>query len=52
MVLKGFAGGREENETVNVVPYGLIYRIQLTPREAQDRIGFHWVPAARKSKKS
>lgn len=51
MVVKGFAGGGEENQTVNVVPYGLIYRIQLAPRESHDRIGFHWVPPAQKGKK-
>jgi len=32
--------------SVNLIPYGLIYRIEIAPRDEQDgtRVGFHWKP--------
>ncbi len=30
---------------VNVIPYGLIYRIQIVPKGAEEeRVGFRWIP--------
>jgi hypothetical protein len=36
--------------TVHLIPYGLIYRIEITAKSEEDsnRVGFHWTPATRK----
>ena len=35
--------------SVQLVPYALIYRIELTPKSEQNnRVGFHWSPAGKK----
>jgi hypothetical protein len=33
---------------VHLIPYALIYRIEITPKSAEDsnRVGFHWAPPA------
>lgn len=44
MVVRGYTGDEERCEVaVNLIPYGLIYRIELAPKEGQDgRVGFRW----------
>lgn len=42
---------QEDNDAcdliANMIPYGLIYKIQLTPKTAQEsQVGFRWVPAS------
>jgi hypothetical protein len=45
---------REEGDTgdlaVNLIPYTLIYRIELTPKDADSsaRLGFRWTPPTRR----
>ena len=45
---------REEGDTcdlsVNLIPYTLIYRIELTPKDADNsaRLGFRWAPPSRR----
>jgi hypothetical protein len=36
--------------TVNLVPYTLIYRIEIAPKESEsnNRMGFRWAPPARR----
>jgi hypothetical protein len=34
--------------SLNLVPYSLIYRIELAPKATQgDRVGFHWAPPSK-----
>jgi len=46
---------REEEDScdvsVNLIPYTLIYRIELTPKSADNssRLGFHWTPPSRRA---
>lgn len=37
--------------SVNLIPYSLIYRIELTPKDADNstRLGFHWAPPVKKA---
>ncbi|MBI2900552.1 MAG: hypothetical protein HYY17_10220 [Planctomycetes bacterium] len=51
MVLRTFHEGDETCDVgLEIVPYGLIYRIRLTPKEADDeRLGFAWKPATAKA---
>jgi len=37
--------------SVNLIPYSLIYRIELTPKDAENstRLGFHWTPTSRRA---
>jgi hypothetical protein len=39
--------------TVNIIPYGLIYRLELSPKEDEPngRMGFHWTSTAQKTPK-
>lgn len=44
--LKAFRAGEESCETTtHLIPYPLIYRIEIAPKtEKNDRVGFHWAP--------
>jgi hypothetical protein len=44
MSVRAFQSDDDRCETaVNVIPYGTIYRIQLSPKEEDNgRMGFHW----------
>ncbi len=49
MTVRGFRKeGREGDAcdvTIHVIPYGLIYRLEILPRGDEDaEIGFHWMP--------
>ena len=46
MVVHGYRGGTDTCDlAVNVIPYGLIYRIELGPKEGDEtRVGFSWTP--------
>ncbi len=48
MVVRGYKGeGDSQDPNVNVIPYGLIYRIELgAKRDDETRVGFKWVPPA------
>ena len=37
--------------SVNLIPYNLIYRIELLPKETENstRLGFHWAPPPRRA---
>lgn len=39
---------------VNIIPYGLIYRLELSPKddESNGRMGFHWTSGGQKTSKS
>ncbi len=55
MTVRAFQGEDQSCElTVNVIPYGTIYRLQLSPKEEEDngRVGFHWAPSALKAQKT
>jgi hypothetical protein len=50
LVVRAYRGGEDACDlSVNLLPYGLIYRIELAPKEGADgkRLGFHWAPAVR-----
>ncbi len=51
MVVRGYKGDVETNEqSVSLLPYGLIYRIELgTKAESATRVGFKWVPPGREA---
>jgi hypothetical protein len=36
--------------SVNLIPYSLIYRIEMSPKDAESsaRVGFHWTPPAKR----
>lgn len=46
MVVHGYRGGTDACDlAVNVIPYGLIYRIELGPKGGgETRMGFNWTP--------
>lgn len=46
LVLRGYKGDEDLCDlTLHLVPYGLIYRLELAPKESDDRrVGFHWTP--------
>ena len=48
--LRGYARDGEGCElSVQLIPYVLIYRIELTPRiDDHNRVGFHWSPPTKK----
>jgi hypothetical protein len=45
LVIRAYRGDQEACDlTLNLIPYGLIYRIEIAPRqESNARVGFHWV---------
>ena len=49
MVVRGYRGEAEtDTQAVNLLPYGLIYRIELNAKpESTTRVGFKWVPPSR-----
>lgn len=51
VALRSYRNGDDACETaVQLIPYPLIYRIELTPRGADNnRVGFHWAPPGRKT---
>ncbi len=46
LVVRTFRGDEDAcGAGLNLIPYGLIYRIELAPRESGSRrMGFHWAP--------
>lgn len=51
VALRAYAKNEEGCElSVQLVPYGLIYRIEMTPRDPEhhNRVGFHWAPTPKK----
>lgn len=44
LVVRAYRGEEDACDlTLNVIPYGLIYRIEISPKqEANNRLGFHW----------
>jgi hypothetical protein len=47
MVLRAYRADveQEDDAGVHVLPYGVIYRMQIrTKHEDDSRVGFHWVP--------
>ena len=44
---RAYQGEGESCElSLQLIPYGLIYRIEIAPKnEGSDRVGFHWKPA-------
>ena len=50
LALRAYQGETEHlDPSVHLIPYGLIYRIEVSPKEEQNsRVGFQWKPAARK----
>jgi hypothetical protein len=50
VALRGYARDGEGCEvSVQLIPYVLIYRLELTPRAGENnRVGFHWAPPAKK----
>lgn len=56
MSVRAFHGEDDSCElAMNIIPYGTIYRLQLSPREEDEngRVGFHWqtAKAAKPAKK-
>jgi hypothetical protein len=50
LALRAYAKDEEGCEvSVQLIPYSLIYRIELIPRaEENNRVGFHWAPPGKK----
>jgi len=50
LALRAYQGDTDQvDPSVHLIPYGLIYRIEVSPKDEQNsRVGFHWKPAARK----
>ncbi|MBI3856944.1 MAG: hypothetical protein HY293_14750 [Planctomycetes bacterium] len=51
LALRAYQGDSEQiDESVHLIPYGLIYRIEVSPRDEQNsRLGFQWKPVAKKA---
>jgi hypothetical protein len=53
MSVRAFQGEDDTCElSLNIIPYGTIYRLQLSPKEEEEgngRVGFHWAPAKEKT---
>ena len=51
MTVHGFRSDDESCEiTTHVIPYGLIYRLEIGPEsDEEDRMGFHWSPSEEES---
>jgi hypothetical protein len=46
LILRAYRGGEGDacDLSLNLIPYGLIYRIEIAPKQdAGQRLGFHWV---------
>jgi hypothetical protein len=52
MILRGYRGGTDACElAINVIPYGLIYRLELGPKGANEsRVGFSHTPTTVRKK--
>ena len=50
LALRAYQGESDQiDPSVHLIPYGLIYRIEVSPKNEQNsRVGFHWKPAVRK----
>ena len=44
LVVRGYRGGDDACDLMlDLIPYGLIYRIEISPKtESNSRLGFHW----------
>jgi hypothetical protein len=51
LALRAYQGDSDQiDPSVHLIPYGLIYRIEVSPKDEQNsRVGFQWKQAARKS---
>src|SRR4029078_1437093 len=50
LALRAYQGDSDQiAPTAHMIPYGLIYRIEVPPKDEQNsRVGFQWNPSARK----
>ena len=50
LALRAYQGDTDQiDPSVHLIPYGLIYRIEVSPKEEPNsRVGFHWKPTGRK----
>jgi hypothetical protein len=50
LALRAYQGETDHTDpSVHLIPYGLIYRIEVSPKgEQNSRVGFQWKPAVRK----
>ena len=51
VALRNYANGEDACAvSVQLIPYALIYRVEITPRGADNnKVGFHWTPPARRA---
>jgi hypothetical protein len=51
LALRAYQGDSDQiDPSVHLIPYGLIYRIEVSPKEEQNsRVGFQWKHAAKKA---
>jgi hypothetical protein len=51
LALRAYQGDSDQlDPSVHLIPYGLIYRIEVSPKDEQNsRVGFQWKHAGRKS---
>src|SRR5688572_14199664 len=50
VALRSYANGEDAcSVSVQLIPYALIYRVEITPRgEDANRVGFHWIAPGKK----
>jgi len=51
LVVRGYKADDDSCDVgVNLIPYSLIYRIEVTPKnsDSSSRLGFHWAPPIKK----
>jgi len=50
LALRAYQGDSDQiDPSIHLIPYGLIYRIEVSPKDEQNsRVGFQWKPAGRK----
>ena len=53
LTLRAFRGSNRVSLSVHLIPYNLIYRIEIGPQDPGDsnRLGFHWKPVRKASAK-
>ena len=51
VALRSYVNGEDACAvSVQLIPYALIYRVEITPRGGDhNKVGFHWAPQARKA---
>jgi hypothetical protein len=51
LALRAYQGETDQiDPSVHLIPYGLIYRIEVSPKDEQNsRVGFHWKQTAKKA---